>query len=439
MYNNIKPLSIAFIVFQQTLSSNLATGYFVYGGGIYCTNNSCPSLLNSIVSDNTGYYGIYVYSGNPSITYSDFYNNENGNFYNCGVGVGVNVTTNANGDSCDAYYNIQEDPLFVDPANGDYHLSWTNYPVQDSTMSPCIDAGDPNSTPDPDDTIADMGAYYFDQSVVPDYSVTLSPYNPPIEIPAGGGTFDYNILITNNTNITQTFYAVIFVTLPNGSNYGPISPTPVQIQLPAGGTIDVDLTQNVPGNAPAGVYTYYCLVGTDYNTILDSSGFTFTKLGTFQAAGTGDWISYYSDVGIEMRDNDLWTVDGIYREDGTLVYGSMSVDENLIPDKFTLYQNYPNPFNPVTTIRYDLSEQSYVTVVIYDMLGRTVRQLVNTTQGAGYRSVQWDATDSFGKPVSAGIYLYQIKALQKDGGQALPKNSGQAGEFIQTRKMVLLK
>ncbi len=137
------------------------------GGGIYCSSSSSPIIINSIVSDNIGDYGIYVDSGNPSITYSDFYNNENGNFYNCGQWVGVNVTTNANGDSCDAYYNIQLDPLFIDPLNGDYHLSWVNFPLPDSTMSPCIDAGDPDPIyNDPDATRNDMGAYYFDQTIV---------------------------------------------------------------------------------------------------------------------------------------------------------------------------------------------------------------------------------------------------------------------------------
>jgi len=111
-----------------------------------------------------GNYGIYVgNSCNPIITYSDFWNNEGGNFYGCGEWIGVNVTTNANGDSCDAYYNIQLDPLFVDPLNGDYHLSWDNFPITDSTMSPCIDAGDPSSPLDPDGSIADMGAIYYAQ------------------------------------------------------------------------------------------------------------------------------------------------------------------------------------------------------------------------------------------------------------------------------------
>jgi len=95
----------------------------------------------------------------------------------------------------------------------------------------------------------------------------------------------------------------------------------------------------------------------------------------------------------------------------------------IIPITYTLHQNYPNPFNPITSLRYDLPEQAQVTLTIYDLIGREVTQLVNTTQEAGYRSVQWNATNMHGKPVSAGVYLYQIRA----------------GEFVQTRKMVLLK
>lgn len=93
------------------------------------------------------------------------------------------------------------------------------------------------------------------------------------------------------------------------------------------------------------------------------------------------------------------------------------------PNKFTLHQNYPNPFNTVTSLRYNLPEQSDVRIIIYDILGKQVITLINQSQDAGFKSVIWDATNDRGKPVSAGVYLYQI----------------QTGEFIQTKKMVLLK
>ena len=97
--------------------------------------------------------------------------------------------------------------------------------------------------------------------------------------------------------------------------------------------------------------------------------------------------------------------------------------ESFAPEQFSLHQNYPNPFNPTTSLRYDLPENNLVNITIYDMMGKQVKTLVNQTQDAGYKSVIWDATNDYGKPVSAGIYLYQI----------------QAGEYIQTKKMVLLK
>jgi hypothetical protein len=102
---------------------------------------------------------------------------------------------------------------------------------------------------------------------------------------------------------------------------------------------------------------------------------------------------------------------------------ALSVDEIPIPEKFTVHQNHPNPFNPVTTLRYDLPEDALVNITIYDMMGRQVKSLVNGSQTAGYKSIQWNATNDRNEPVSAGLYLYTI----------------QAGKFRQTKKMVLLK
>ena len=102
---------------------------------------------------------------------------------------------------------------------------------------------------------------------------------------------------------------------------------------------------------------------------------------------------------------------------------SLAMSDVFIPLNFSLYFAYPNPFNPVTTLRYDLPEDALVNITIYDMMGRVVKTLVNDQQMAGYRSTQWNAANDAGSPVSAGIYLYMI----------------QAGDFRQTRKMVLLK
>ena len=116
-------------------------------------------------------------------------------------------------------------------------------------------------------------------------------------------------------------------------------------------------------------------------------------------------------------------------------YGEMPVDRDIgsgeyilrivnpLPEDFTILQNFPNPFNPLTTLRYSLPENSFVNITIYDLLGRHVKTLINQTQEAGHKSVIWNATNDDDKSVSAGIYFYQIRA----------------GEFVQTKKMVLLK
>ena len=102
----------------------------------------------------------------------------------------------------------------------------------------------------------------------------------------------------------------------------------------------------------------------------------------------------------------------------------VSIDDKIIyPKEYHLYQNYPNPFNPVTSIQYELPENAFVNIRIYDLNGRLVKTLVSKEQTAGYKAIKWAGVDDKGQPVSAGIYLYEI----------------QASEFRQTKKMVLLK
>ncbi len=87
-----------------------------------------------------------------------------------------------------------------------------------------------------------------------------------------------------------------------------------------------------------------------------------------------------------------------------------------------LHQNYPNPFNPVTKILYSIPNQSMVTLKVYDILGKEVATLVNEEKPTGSYKVEFD-----GSNLTSGIYLYKLTA------------SGGAGNFTETKKLVLLK
>ena len=98
-------------------------------------------------------------------------------------------------------------------------------------------------------------------------------------------------------------------------------------------------------------------------------------------------------------------------------------DKMAMPTAFFLSQNYPNPFNPITTIHYELPEMSHVEISLYNILGEKISTLMNEVQETGVKEVTWNGTDDSGRTVSAGIYIYQLRA----------------GEFIESRKMVLIR
>ncbi len=140
--------------------------------------------------------------------------------------------------------------------------------------------------------------------------------------------------------------------------------------------------------------------------------------------------SYYTDEDLEFNTEYFYRVSSYstdwseYSETISVVLEDLDISNgDNMPISYKIHQNHPNPFNPVTTIRYDLPEDGLVNITIYDMMGRQINTLVSIVQQAGFKSIKWDATDSFGKPVSAGVYLYSIEV----------------GEFRQTKKMVLLK
>jgi len=90
----------------------------------------------------------------------------------------------------------------------------------------------------------------------------------------------------------------------------------------------------------------------------------------------------------------------------------------LLPKEFSLKQNFPNPFNPVTLIKYELPHDEFVTLKIYDLLGREVFVLVNGFEQAGYKIVRFDASR-----IASGVYFYKMKA----------------GNFQAMKKLLLVK
>jgi hypothetical protein len=88
---------------------------------------------------------------------------------------------------------------------------------------------------------------------------------------------------------------------------------------------------------------------------------------------------------------------------------------NEILKGFVLHPNYPNPFNPATSIRFDLPQQGFVRISVYEINGRLVRSLVSESRNAGSYSMKWDGRDSFGNPLPSGIYVCRMEVRSADG------------------------
>jgi carboxypeptidase T len=114
-----------------------------------------------------------------------------------------------------------------------------------------------------------------------------------------------------------------------------------------------------------------------------------------------------------------WWVDDIKLTNYCMIANGVSNHNNEFPKMFALGQNYPNPFNPVTVIKYQLPIQSYVTIRVYDILGKEIATLVNNERkSGGYYEVKFD-----GSNLASGMYFYKIEA----------------GTFSDTKKMILIK
>jgi hypothetical protein len=358
---------------HNIISDNIYDGFDPYLGTVYLTNNTIVEngrdgyhdwsgggamyLKNNIFAEN-GRYGIFKHRTTPVyISYNDVWNNAEGAYYE---GYSGNPTPFV---PYPGTGEIAEDPLFVNPNEDDFHLQ---------VGSPCIDAGDPSLPFDPDGTIADMGALYFHQWII----IGMDPDNPPVSVHPGG-SFQYAGTLQNNTGNQVSGDVWIMIGLPAGGFYGPVRRYN-NIPLAPGQNIEVlGITQNVPVNAPLGLYEYIAYCGRYPSVIINQASFEFEVVAP--AGGTA-----YS-----------WSLFGWFDD---------TRDQTpAIPTELGLSTNYPNPFNAVTTISYDLPATGHVRLDIYNLTGQMVETLTDGHMEAGHHSVQWDASS-----YSSGIYFYRL-------------------------------
>jgi hypothetical protein len=173
----------------------------------------------------------------------------------------------------------------------------------------------------------------------------------------------------------------------------------------------------------------------DHIMLKDNSGnlvdeVTYSSSGNWPTLpnGNGPTLSLINS----QLDNSLaesWSASGLYGTPGYLndVYTKAEMEDNLIPNEFVLYQNYPNPFNPNTKISWQSPVGSHQTLMVYDILGNEVATLVNEYRNAGYYEIDFDPASPIGagsvKNLVSGIYFYRL----------------QAGNFVETKKMIFLK
>jgi len=170
--------------------------------------------------------------------------------------------------------------------------------------------------------------------------------------------------------------------------------------------------------SPIAEVQYYQLDRATNETFTENVVQSFVTTNSFTDENLEPEIEYFYRVSGYVG---YWTG---YTNTVSVIIESLDLDDNsAMLLNYKIHQNYPNPFNPFTTLKYDLPKDEFVTITVYDMLGNLIKNLVNTNQSSGQKLVQWNATNNQGELVSAGMYIYTI----------------QAGEFRQTKKMVLLK
>jgi len=310
------------------------------GGGIYCLDGTQLFVVNTILWENDPQEIFFQRQNDQNsltISYSD-------------IGGGQNdIETNHN---CDVNWlegNFDANPLFVDQDNNDFHLT---------ENSPCIDAGDPETDRDPDDTVADIGAYYFHQGEIAEPNITIEPA------------------------------FIMFLDVPHLS----VDSAVVTIRNVGLAILSVDSQTITPVNTPFTVYNGY----REFDLEPDSSHLTWITFTPIEESRYGAIFRIYSND----PDENIVEIP---------ITGSVlkvkSYNESL-PCKIDIKSIYPNPFNSTTRLSYGLPITAALSLRLYDVSGRHVATLVDGYVQAGVHTAVLQSDD-----LASGIYFVRVEAL----------------------------
>ena len=276
----------------------------------------------------------------------------------------------------------------------------------------------------------DIGKYQRFEFYSSNYIIGAVLYFGLVDIDASGVADTITVVLKGISNIASDSTEGVFTFGPSETNLASAKITLDQVDTAGIGTLVMfDQAVQMSGDDFM-ADSFFIGIEWELTDHLDTFALYSDSIGAELGDGYNRaWEKFedgnYNDFGCILSpsycwgyDIDMW-IGAVHSSDVVAIYNY----DVIFADRLMVHAAYPNPFNPVTSLRYDLPNDGLVNIIIYDMMGRIVKTLVNGSQTAGFKSVQWNATNDRNEPVSAGLYLYTI----------------QAGEFRQTKKMILLK
>ncbi|HVN49014.1 MAG TPA: choice-of-anchor D domain-containing protein [Bacteroidota bacterium] len=249
------------------------------------------------------------------------------------------------------------------------------------------------------------------------FAITYHPTTPGAK---SGNIIFYHNTISDTVSVSgNVVSAAAFVASPISIDFGTLT-----------GTVGTNISKK-----DSTVVTNHGTIALNITNVTSSNSL-FTVTPTTATVGVESSQTFYitfTPTASGAQTGKITFVDNSLTKDTITVKGNATVTSVLgsaIPKAFQLHDNYPNPFNPSTTIKYDLPQQSTVTLKVYSLLGQEVATLVDGEQTAGYHQIVWMGKNDNGKIVSSGVYFLRIFAKANGNGNE---------SFTQVKKMLMLK